>query len=370
MRVFVSSTFDDLEDYRQATNRAIDQLARIFVGMEHFGSRPGAPVEESLRQVGTSKIYVGIVALRYGTIDTETGKSITQREYETAKALQLPCLIYLLDENKQPVLARNIDRGASADKLEEFKAELKRDHTVGFFTTPDDLAKQVSVDLPRLILEHVPLPGMTGPAFAYGYDVAETLGRLLTQHRKRLSLGLEDVINIVRSNSVVGALLPTDLAWFGELEQGRILPTSVQIPALAVGYNIEPSVLQAFGASPEQGIIHLGPSDDFMDSTLFGEDLQNVFHRLPKTKLRGSGTIILRVKLGPKGLSISHKHPGEEVAVVLSGTLRALFPDRTGQDRTYLIRAGEIIHFDSSIKHQFSNESDSDDCDVIVIRRH
>ena|SRR2546427_4637978 len=94
--VFVGSTFTDLEKHRRAVREAIHRLEGVVRGMEYFGSLPGTPKEECLRIVRSCRLYVGIFAMRYGTIDLDTGKSLTHLEYEEAQRLSLPSLIYLL----------------------------------------------------------------------------------------------------------------------------------------------------------------------------------------------------------------------------------------------------------------------------------
>jgi hypothetical protein len=149
--VFVSSTFVDLQPYRQAVRDALHRLEAVVRGMEYFGALPETPRDECLRIVRSCNFYVGIFAMRYGSIDAESGKSLTRLEYEEAQRQRLPSLIYLLDEERQPVLPKHIEFGESAERLREFKRTLKSNHVVSFFTTPEDLAVRVSQDLPGLI---------------------------------------------------------------------------------------------------------------------------------------------------------------------------------------------------------------------------
>ena len=44
--IFVDLTFTDLQLYRRAVRDALAQLETIVRGMEHFGSKPGSPVDE------------------------------------------------------------------------------------------------------------------------------------------------------------------------------------------------------------------------------------------------------------------------------------------------------------------------------------
>lgn len=149
--LFVGSTFVDLEAHRDAVLSALQRLEAVVRGMEHFGSLPGMPKDECLRKVRSCRAYIGIFAMRYGSVDQETGKSITELEYDEAQRFHLRSLIYLLDENRQPVLPKHIDFGESGEKLRAFKAHLKQHHVVSFFTTPDDLAMRVTQDVARLI---------------------------------------------------------------------------------------------------------------------------------------------------------------------------------------------------------------------------
>ena len=99
------------------------------------------------------RAYIGIFAMRYGSTDQEAGKSITELEYEEAQRFHLRSLIYLIDEERQPVLPKHVDFGEAAEKLKALKAHLKQHHVISFFTTPDDLAMRVTQDVARLIQE-------------------------------------------------------------------------------------------------------------------------------------------------------------------------------------------------------------------------
>ena len=119
--------------------------------MEYFGSLPGTPKDECLRIVRSCNFYVGIYAMRYGSIDEKSGKSLTQLEYEEAQRISLPSLIYLVNEELQPVLPKHVEFGEGAEKLRIFKESLRKNHMVCLFTTSDDLAAKVTRDIPELV---------------------------------------------------------------------------------------------------------------------------------------------------------------------------------------------------------------------------
>ena len=149
--VFVGSTYEDLKDYRTAVGEALHRLETIVRGMEYFGSKPGTPKSECLKAVQSCKAYIGIFAMRYGSIDDETGKSMTHVEYDEAQRLRLPTLIYIIDEEHQPLLPKFVDVGEKAQLLRDLKEELKKKYQVSFFTTPEDLAKRIAQDLPPVL---------------------------------------------------------------------------------------------------------------------------------------------------------------------------------------------------------------------------
>ena len=142
-RVFLSSTWEDLQPERQEVHEALDRMRdATFVGMEYFGSRPETPREISLTEVERSTIYVGILAHRYGS-------GITEAEYRRARELGLPCFIYIKRDDvpvKPAYVERDPERTA---RLEAFRKDIKTHHTISTFESPDDLAGQIVADLHR-----------------------------------------------------------------------------------------------------------------------------------------------------------------------------------------------------------------------------
>jgi uncharacterized protein DUF4062 len=144
--VFVSSTFTDMQVYRRKVQDALTQLEAIIRGMEQFGSRPGIPVEECLKVVQSCQLYVGVFGMRYGSVPDGYDKSMTHIEYDEAQRLGLPSLIYILDEN-HPIPPKDVETGPGAQKLQALKEQLKKHHTVSFFTTPENLQARISTRL-------------------------------------------------------------------------------------------------------------------------------------------------------------------------------------------------------------------------------
>src|SRR5262245_34306461 len=142
-RIFVSSTWLDLQPERHAVEDAVNRMnAGKFVGMEYFGSRPETTEGASLEEVDRADLYVGIIGGRYGS-------GITEKEYRRARERALPCFIYFKDD--RVVTAEGRDQEAEkAPRLDAFKRELSKNHIVATpFTTPTELAICLRDDLYR-----------------------------------------------------------------------------------------------------------------------------------------------------------------------------------------------------------------------------
>lgn len=144
--IFVSSTYEDLKAYRDEVERSITYMNQTIKGMEFFGSTPERPLDKCLQTVRECKLYIGIIGMRYGSVEEDSGKSFTELEYDEAVKNRIPVLIYILDEN-HPIASRFVDKGEGAEKLEAFKSRLKKAHVVSSFTTPADLGKKITQDL-------------------------------------------------------------------------------------------------------------------------------------------------------------------------------------------------------------------------------
>jgi len=103
VRVFISSTFLDLLEERKQAVKAISELNPSYeiTGIHLYpidlrtGARPDPPKEKCVKEVESSDILIGILGSRYGSIDPESDKSITEIEYECAKEkASIACIIY------------------------------------------------------------------------------------------------------------------------------------------------------------------------------------------------------------------------------------------------------------------------------------
>ena len=96
--VFVSSTFEDLKEEREAVSLALQQAGYIPRGMELFPSSSQTSwsvIDSVMRQCD---IYVLIIGGRYGSSPPGRRTSYTEREFARAKKLGLPCLVFAVKD--------------------------------------------------------------------------------------------------------------------------------------------------------------------------------------------------------------------------------------------------------------------------------
>jgi tetratricopeptide (TPR) repeat protein len=174
MKVFLSSTAQDLDAYRRVADDTITRLSHKIVAMERFGPLPGTPVQECERLARESDVLVCIVAHRYGFVPERDRGSITQREVEAAKRAGKDVLVWIVadghpwtEKKEQDLLtdptvlgdpARVAEVADGVAALASFKKWLRDTFVCDTFTTPDDLAKKIAVALARYSSEHTPPP--------------------------------------------------------------------------------------------------------------------------------------------------------------------------------------------------------------------
>jgi len=141
VRVFVSSTLDELAPERAAAREAISQLRLTPVFFE-AGARPYPPRELYQAYLAQSDIFLGLYWQRYGWV--APGSQISGLEDEYQLAADKPKLIYLKApaQGREPALQALLDRISS-----EAVASYQK------FATPEELRERIANDLALLLTE-------------------------------------------------------------------------------------------------------------------------------------------------------------------------------------------------------------------------
>lgn len=128
LQVFVSSTFTDLIEERQAAVEAILSSGHIPAGMELFAAGDESQMTVIERWIDESDVYLLILGGRYGSVDSKTGKSYTQLEYEYALAKKQPMFSVVIKESaldeKVKTVGRKVLEEENPKELKLFREEV------------------------------------------------------------------------------------------------------------------------------------------------------------------------------------------------------------------------------------------------------
>lgn len=98
LQVFISSTFTDLIEERQAAVGAILKAGHIPAGMELFTAGDRSQMTTIKEWIDESDVYMLILGGRYGTIEKGSGISYTELEYNYALELGKPLFAVVITE--------------------------------------------------------------------------------------------------------------------------------------------------------------------------------------------------------------------------------------------------------------------------------
>lgn len=152
-QVFVSSTYEDLQEERKKVMEALLQMNCFPVGMEYFNASDDSQWEVIKSLIRECDYYVLIVAGRYGSIEEESGKSYTQKEFEYAIEQGVPVISFVHKRPDSLPAAKYEQDSLKRDKLEEFRTCIKK-KLCKFWDNADVLSSQVVLSLTSLIKSH------------------------------------------------------------------------------------------------------------------------------------------------------------------------------------------------------------------------
>lgn len=122
LQVFVSSTYTDLIEERQAAVEAILSSGHIPAGMELFSAGDESQMTVIERWIDESDVYLLILGGRYGSIDNKTSKSYTHLEYEYALRMNKPMFAVVINDN---ALDKKVQENGRSVLEQENTKELK-----------------------------------------------------------------------------------------------------------------------------------------------------------------------------------------------------------------------------------------------------
>lgn len=178
-QIFVSSTFQDLEDERQQVIKAVLEMGHIPVGMEMFSAADEEQWKIIARQIDDIDYYVLILAHRYGSVTAE-GLSYTEKEYDYALSKGVPVLAFIIDDSAAWPKNKFETDTKSTRKLTDFKIKAKA-RLVQFWKSKEELHGKVSIALMKTMTT-TPRVGWVRSSSVSGPEVMNELSRLSSEN--------------------------------------------------------------------------------------------------------------------------------------------------------------------------------------------
>lgn len=154
LQVFVSSTYTDLIEERQAAVEAILDAGHIPAGMELFKAGK-SQLKTIYKWIDESDVYLLILGGRYGSIEEESGLSYTELEYKYALSKNMPVFAIILSDRflhqKASMIGGiNTFENDNKEKLNLFKQFIKK-NIVKFANNIDQISTIVHSQLNHII---------------------------------------------------------------------------------------------------------------------------------------------------------------------------------------------------------------------------
>jgi conflict system STAND superfamily ATPase/uncharacterized protein DUF4062 len=305
--IYLSSTYEDLKEYRTAVVEALRKSGYQVLAMEDYIATDRRPVDKCLADVARADIYVGLFAFRYGYVPPadhgNSGRlSITELELRHAEKLRKPCLAFVVSEDT-PWPPKFID-GFKGERINWLREYLLTEKTASFFSSPHQLGSLVQAAVTKHLDEsnrtpsskeleshttitwHIekngsPYPGLmhftrkyASVFFGREVEVREILDRMTTPEGRFI---------LISGGSGIGKSSLVDAGVLSKIEQGAPLGGGNSFCVRMVpsrGAHPFDALMRALHGQVEQAL--LNPYDLgnklLADPTIFSEQTEN--HRL------------------------------------------------------------------------------------------
>jgi len=153
LQVFISSTYLDLKEERQAAVSAILKSGHIPAGMELFTAGDKSQLEIIKRWIDESDVFMLILGGRYGSIESTSGKSYTELEYDYALEIGKPLFAVVIKEDALENKVKEFGTTViEKDNVAEFKLfkEKVLSNMSSFFEDTKDIKLCVLESLPEI----------------------------------------------------------------------------------------------------------------------------------------------------------------------------------------------------------------------------
>ena len=155
--IFISSTYEDLKEERQALIGVALENNFIPVGMEQFHAAPATQWDVITKMIDECDFYLLMIGGRYGSIDDTVGISYTEKEYDYAKSKGIPVIALIMRSeaitvDKQDYSDEKHDKFEKMRMLDAFRDKVMNGgNTVDFYGSVTELKYVASPSLRNAI---------------------------------------------------------------------------------------------------------------------------------------------------------------------------------------------------------------------------
>lgn len=201
LQVFISSTYTDLKEERQAAVEAILTAGHIPAGMELFAAGDESQMNVIKKWIDESDVYMLILGGRYGSIEPKSQKSYIQLEYEYALEKGKPLFaVVITEEYLEEKVRRNgslVIEKENFGKLKAFR-ESVCNKVVRFWSDAKDIKLATLEKLSELSKRPDLVGWIPGNEIANSDTGAEEIARLTNENFR-----LREEISKLTINSVI-----------------------------------------------------------------------------------------------------------------------------------------------------------------------
>jgi hypothetical protein len=172
-QVFISSTFTDLREERQAVLKAVLEVGHMPAGMELFPASDASAWELIKGVIDESDYYLLIIGGRYGSLDSE-GVGYTEREYDYATQKAKPVIAFL-HEAPGEIPRDKTETGDGWEKMLRFREKIEKTHARNSWRSTDELKARVIVSLVNETRRHPAIGWVRADQVPTGTTLADVI---------------------------------------------------------------------------------------------------------------------------------------------------------------------------------------------------
>lgn len=262
--IFISSTYEDLKEERQALMGVALESNFIPVGMEQFHAAPANQWDVITKMIDQCDFYFLIIGGRYGSIDESVDKSYTEKEYDYAKSKGLKVLVLVkkndsITEDKKDSGDNKYDK---MQRLDQFRKRVQIDNnTVAFFSDISSLKYEASQTFKNAVEYADPSAG-----WVRYQEVLDIINEKIEQTDSRLS------------SDKISAITPEEIASLFQVD-GETLAIGNTVPVVGIddvgNIPVDSAFLLVYAAAGNGQILKIEALGSYVHITASGKQFMS-----------------------------------------------------------------------------------------------